>query len=91
MKFIDFLSSIFGNKASRDMKAIQPLVEQVKHIYSEIQALSNDELRAKSQEIKKQVQDAPAELRKQIAELKAQIEQTEIQDRAPLFSKIDKL
>ncbi len=91
MKFIDFLSSIFGNKASRDMKAIQPLVEQVKAVYPQIQALSNDELRAKSQEIKNQVQSAPAELRKQIAELKEKIEQTELQDRAPIFQQIDKL
>ena len=91
MKFIDFLSSIFGNKAQRDMKAIQPLVEQVKAIYPEIQALSNDELRARSQEIKQQVQQAPADLRRQIDELKAKIEVTEIQDRAPIFAQIDKL
>ena len=91
MKFIDFLSSIFGNKAQRDMKAIQPLVEKVKAIYPEIQSLTNDELRAKSQEIKNQVQQAPAGLRKQIDDLKAQIEETEIQDRAPIFAQIDKL
>ena len=91
MKFIDFLSSIFGNKAQRDMKAIQPLVEQVKQVYAEIQALSNDELRARSQEIKNQVQQAPADLRRQIDELKGKIEQTEIQDRAPIFAQIDKL
>ena len=91
MKFIDFLSSIFGNKAQRDMKAIQPLVNQVKALYPEIQALSNDELRAKTLEIKKQVQDAPADLRRQIADLKAKIEQTELQDRAPIFAQIDKL
>ncbi|MBP5381235.1 MAG: preprotein translocase subunit SecA [Bacteroidaceae bacterium] len=91
MRFIDILSSIFGNKASRDMKAIQPLVDQVKAIYPEIQALSNDELRAKSQEIKNQVQAAPAALRQQIADLKAKIEETEIQDRAPIFAQIDKL
>ena len=91
MRFIDFLSSIFGNKAQRDMKAIQPLVNQVKAIYPEIQALSNDELRARSQQIKEQVQQAPAELRRQIADLKAKIEETEIQDRAPIFAQIDKL
>ena len=91
MKFIDFLSSIFGNKAQRDMKAIQPLVNQVKALYPEIQALSNDELRAKTLEIKTQVQDAPADLRRQIADLKAKIEQTELQDRAPIFAQIDKL
>ncbi len=91
MSFISFLSSIFGNKASRDMKAIQPLVEEVKAVYPEIQALSNDELRQRSAQIREQVQAAPAELRKQIAEIKAQIEKTELQDRAPLFAQVDKL
>ncbi|MBQ8050873.1 MAG: preprotein translocase subunit SecA [Bacteroidaceae bacterium] len=91
MKFIDFLSSIFGNKAQRDMKAIQPLVNQVKALYPEVQSMTNDELRAKSQEIKNQVQSAPADLRRQIDELKAKIEETEIQDRAPIFAQIDKL
>ena len=91
MGLIDFLSKVFGNKASRDLKAIQPLVEEVKRIYPQIQALSHDELRAKTEEIKKQVQESPAELRQQIAELKAKIEQTEIQDRAPIFQQIDKL
>ncbi len=91
MSFISFLSSIFGNKASRDMKAIQPLVEEVKAVYPEIQALSNDELRQRSTQIREEVQAAPAELRKQIAEIKAQIEKTELQDRAPLFAQVDKL
>ena len=91
MGFIDLLSKLFGNKASRDLKAIQPLVEEVKALYPQIQALSNDELRAKTEEIKKQVQESPAELRQQIAQLKEKIEQTEIQDRAPLFQQVDKL
>ena len=48
-----FLSKLFGNKSTRDMKLIQPLVETVKKAYPEIQALSNDALRAKTQEVKK--------------------------------------
>ena len=46
-----FLSKLFGNKSTRDMKLIQPLVEEVKKAYPAIQALSNDELRAKTQEV----------------------------------------
>ena len=91
MSFIDFLSKLFGNKASRDMKAIQPLVEEVKAVYPQIQALSHDALRAKTQEIRRKVQEAPAELHRQIAALREQIEQTEIQERSPLFAQIDKL
>ncbi len=91
MSFISVLSSIFGNKASRDMKAIQPLVNQVKAIYPEIQALTADELRQRSAEMRQKVQQAPAELREQIAQIKSRIEETDIQDRAPLFAQVDKL
>ena len=36
MGFNEFISKIFGNKASRDMKEIQPWVEKVKAVYPEI-------------------------------------------------------
>ncbi len=91
MSFINFLSSIFGNKAARDMRAIQPLVNEVLAIYPEIQTLSNDALRERSAKLRQQVQDAPADLRKQIDDIRARIEQTDIQERAPLFAQIDKL
>ena len=51
MDFNKFLSKLFGNKSTRDMKAIGPLVEKVKEVYPTIQALSNDELRAKTKEL----------------------------------------
>ena len=44
MGFTNFLTSLFGNKSSRDMKLIQPLVDKVKAAYPEIQALDNDAL-----------------------------------------------
>ena len=91
MDINNFLSKLFGNKSTRDMKLIQPLVEKVKKAYPEINALDNDALRAKTQEIKIYVQDSGKELRAKIAELRDKVEETELQDRAPLFNQIDKL
>ena len=91
MNFNKFLKSLFGDKSSRDMKLIQPLVEEVKKAYPEIQALSNDELRAKSKEIQKYVQDSAREQKEKIAELKATIEDTPIDEREAIFNQIDKL
>ena len=91
MNFINILQAVFGNKSSRDIKKIQPLVNQIKEIYPSIQALSNDELRAKTNEIKAQVQNSAAELKKRIAELKAKIEDTPIDERESIFNEIDKL
>ena len=91
MDISKFLVKIFGDKKSRDLKAYRPLVEDVLKIYPQIQALSNDELRARTQEIRQQVLDSAKELRAQIDELKGKIPQTDIQDRAPIFAEIDKL
>lgn len=91
MNINKILQSFFGNKSSRDIKAIQPLVEKVKSAYPAIQALSNDELRAKTKEIQQYVQNSPAELIKQINDLKAKIEETPIDERESIFQQIDKL
>ena len=91
MDISKFLVKIFGDKKSRDLKAYRPLVEMVIKAYPEIQALSNDELRARTQEVRKRILDTAVELKQQIDELKARIPETDIQDRAPIFNQIDKL
>ena len=56
MGIINVLQSLFGNKSSRDMKLIQPIVDRVKAVYPEIEALSHDELRARTKEIQRKFQ-----------------------------------
>ena len=91
MNLGSILKSLFGDKSSRDMKLIQPIVEQVKAEYENIKKLSNDELRAKTKEIQQHVKDAGKEQREKIAELKAKIEETPIDEREGIFNEIDKL
>ena len=91
MNFNKLLQSLFGNKSSKDMKLIQPLVEKVKEAYPEIKALSNDELRARTKQLQKYVQDSANEEKAKIAELKAKIEDTPIDERESIFNAIDKL
>ncbi len=91
MGFNEFLSSIFGNKSTRDMKEIQPWVEKIKAAYPDVEKLSHDELRAKTQELKKYIYDSASEERAKIEELKAKVEATELEDREDLFTQIDKL
>ena len=91
MNFIKFLQSMFGNKSSRDMKLIQPFVEQVKSAYEEIRQLDNDQLRAKTKELQAYIHEKGVAKQKEIEELKATIEQTPIDEREPIFQKIDKL
>ena len=85
-----FLSSIFGNKATRDIKEIRPIVDQVLAVEPQIKALSNDELRSKVDEIKTNLQDSVKDLRNKVYELNRQIENTDIDKRQPIFDEIDK-
>ena len=91
MNFNKFLKSLFGDKSTRDMKLIQPMVEVVKSHYDEIKALSNDDLRAKTKEIQQFVQAAAKEEKDKIEELKATIEDTPLDEREAIFNQIDKL
>ena len=91
MDISKFLVKIFGDKKSRDLKAYRPLVDMVTKAYPAIQALSNDELRARTAAIKQQIAASAADLRKEIETLREQIKSTDIQDRAPIFAQIDKL
>ncbi len=91
MGFNEFLSSIFGNKAGRDMKEIQPWVEKIKAAYPEIEKLDNDGLRAKTEEIKAYIRNSANTERAKVDELKAGIEAMELEDREAVFTQIDKL
>ena len=91
MGFNEFISKLFGNKASRDMKEIQPWVEKIKAEYPKITALSNDELRAATEALKAKIQGTVTAERAKIAELKAGIEEIELEKREGVFAQIDKL
>ena len=91
MGFNEFIGKLFGNKHTRDMREIQPWVEKVKVAYTSIEKLSNDELRAKTQELKVRIKQSAVAEDTKIAELKSKVETTEIEDREQLFNEIDKL
>ena len=91
MNFNKILKSLFGDKSSRDMKLIQPLVEKAKSFTPQVEAMSNDELRARTKEIQQQVQQSAKEQKDKIAQLKATIEDTPIDEREAIFNQIDKL
>ena len=86
-----FLSRIFGNKSTRDMKLIQPWVNKVKEASESIGQLSNDALRAKTKELQQTIQASADDIKEKIAALNAKIEDTPIEDREVIFNQIDKL
>ncbi|MBR4783037.1 MAG: preprotein translocase subunit SecA, partial [Bacteroidaceae bacterium] len=91
MSITSVLTKIFGNKASRDMKEIQPYVEQIKAAYEDIDQLDNDALRAKTKELQQQVQHCADDLRSEIQATREKIETLPIEERETHFNHIDKL
>lgn len=91
MNLTKILTSLFGNKSTRDMKLIQPLVEKVKAAYPEIQKLDNDQLRQRTKDIQRHVQESAKTQKDEIERLKATIEDTPIDERSEIFNQIDKL
>ena len=91
MGFNDFLSKLFGNKSQRDLKEIMPYVDKIKAVYPEIEKLSNDQLRDRTEAIKRRIADYVAEEKKRIIELKDSVESTPIDQREEIYTEVDKL
>ena len=91
MTLNDILKRLFGNKSQRDMREIQPYVEQVKQEYEKIKTLDNDALRAKIDEVKAHIQESVADYKKRVAELKAEVETLPYDKRVSVWHEIDNL
>ncbi len=90
MSFIQLLTKVFGNKSQRDLKSIQPIVNKIKALGPEMEALSNDELRGRIDAVRADIAAAIADDRQQIESLKASVESLPYDERQPVWDKIDK-
>lgn len=91
MALNNFFKKILGNKAQRDLREIEPIVEKIQAVYPEIKSLSNDDLRARTASLKERIQEYVAPEVNRIQELKNSIEETEIDLREKIYTEIDKL
>ncbi len=89
MGLSDILKSLFGNKSSRDLKKIMPIVNQIKSIYPEIDGLDIDSLRQRTADIRQSLNDSVKDKRDEIERIKAEIETLDYEEREPLWKKVD--
>ncbi len=89
MGLSDILKSMFGNKSTRDLKKITPIVNQIKAIYPEIDALDIDSLRQRTADIRQYLNDSVQDKRDEIERIKAEIETLDYEQREPLWKKVD--
>ena len=78
MSFSSLLKKIFGSKADRDLKELNPILDKILESYKRIDALTDDQLRAESARIKGVIRDYIAEDESKKKELRAKLEDLDI-------------
>ena len=93
MGLLDSVLKVFvGDKSKQDVKSISPIVDEIKTFEKALEALSHDELRAKTVEFKSKIADARASFNAQIDELNTKAENTEdIDEREDIYLEIDNI
>ena len=93
MGILDKVLKVFvGDKSKQDVSAIQPIVNQIKTFEQALEALSHDELRAKTVEFKEKIAEVRKPLLEKQNELLAQAEVTEdIDEREEIYVQADKI
>ena len=68
---LSWIKKVVGTKNEREIKRLRPLVELVNALEPEYQQLTDDELRAKTEQFKNRLQESTAVLRKELGEAEA--------------------
>ncbi len=87
------LKKIFGDKSAKDRKELQPIVDKVKGEYEKLQSLSHDQIRDKSDELKKRIADYIKVEEDKIAELKKKADDPSIpvEQKEAMYDEVDSL
>ena len=90
----DFLKNIFGTKSEKDIKNLDSKVEEINEIFTSLNSISNNELRAKTSELKISIQSAVKTQNERITAIKTQINsdlEMDINTKEDLYKEIDEL
>ena len=91
---LKLIGKIIGTKASKDIKEITPYVTKVNQEFEKLSSITDDQLRAKTGEIKAQINKALSSIDNQIADIKKNVEEDaslDIHQKEELYNKVDKL
>ena len=92
MSLASVIGKIFGSKAERDYKAVKPILERILAVYPEIDALSADELRARSAALRQQLREVEAPFERRIEEIRAELDKDiPVSEKVKLAEESDKL
>jgi len=91
---LKFIAKVFGTKSEKDIKKLMPLVEEINAEYAKLTQISDDELRAKTNEVQGKIDSYLENIDKQIADEHQKIEQNpdlDIHQKEEIFNAIDDL
>jgi len=93
MSLLNSVLKVFvGDKSKQDVKAMMPIVTQIKAFEQSLEQLSHDELRAKTTAFKTKITEARQPFNTRIEELLKEAEATEdIDQREDIYQEIDKI
>ncbi|MEM6273394.1 MAG: preprotein translocase subunit SecA [Bacteroidota bacterium] len=74
---LKLISKLFGDKKEKDIKELRPYVGKVNAEYAKLNNISDDELRAKSDEFRQRIQDYVKDLNDQIKAKNKEAEETD--------------
>ncbi len=89
MSFVTVLKKLFGDKSTRDLKAIQPILAKIKEQMPEVEKLDNDGLRARINGVRADIAEATKADNEAIAKLRTEVEALPFDQRQPLWDQID--
>ena len=92
MSFASVIGKIFGSKSERDYKAVKPTLDKILAVYPEIDALSDDDIRARSAALRARLQEVEKPFEDRIAEIKAELDKDiPVSEKEKLAGESDKL
>ena len=87
MSFASVIGKSFGSKSERDFKAVKPILDKILAVYPEIDALSDDDIRARSAALRAHLREVEKPFEDRINEIKQELDQDIPKESAPVLER----
>ncbi|HZJ21108.1 MAG TPA: preprotein translocase subunit SecA, partial [Pricia sp.] len=93
MSLLNSVIKIFvGDKSKKDVQALRPMVEQIKSFEQQLESISHDELRDKTNTFRLKIAEDISEITQQIQALEEEVKASDdIDKNEDIYAEIDKL
>ncbi|PIW69597.1 MAG: preprotein translocase subunit SecA [Ignavibacteriales bacterium CG12_big_fil_rev_8_21_14_0_65_30_8] len=86
---LNVFKKIFGDKHEKNLKELQPIVDEINQEYEKIKDISDEQLKNKTVEFKEKIQNETSEIRNKIDELKEKLQSDDDFERQVVYDELD--